>query len=297
MPRHLRHQAGDDGALDIGRVGEDEVEAAGDGGGPVGDGEGGPAGKTKPRRIVPRQRRRRRRRGRGRGRWRRETRTAPPAAGSRCRCRGRAPGAPRRGRGRPRAPPRPGFRIRAGDQRGGGDGEGQRPEFLGAQQVGDRGVVQPAAQQVAEAGGGGGGTAARGSRSRSSCRHAMACASSSRASSRGVSMAAARRCWPARQRKKPTVPAGSAQVLPARSRSASRRSAIGAHPATPNSRSAPSGALRSGRVAPRSAASRAASSSAVSASTISSNSPSMTRSILCRVRPIRWSVTRPWGKL
>ena len=42
---------------------------------------------------------------------------------------------------------------------------------------------------------------------------------------------------------------------------------------------------------------RAASSSWVSASITSSNSPSMTRSILCRVRPMRWSVTRPCGKL
>ena len=46
-----------------------------------------------------------------------------------------------------------------------------------------------------------------------------------------------------------------------------------------------------------SAASRAASSSATSASITSSNSPSMTRSILWTVRPMRWSVTRPWGKL
>ena len=46
-----------------------------------------------------------------------------------------------------------------------------------------------------------------------------------------------------------------------------------------------------------SAASRAAWSSAISASMISSISPSITRSILCKVRLMRWSVTRPCGKL
>src|SRR4051794_34542111 len=57
------------------------------------------------------------------------------------------------------------------------------------------------------------------------------------------------------------------------------------------------GAIFPGGVQSCAAASRAASSSWVSASTISSNSPSITRSILCSVSPMRWSVTRPCGKL
>lgn len=44
-------------------------------------------------------------------------------------------------------------------------------------------------------------------------------------------------------------------------------------------------------------ASRLAWSDAVSASITSSSSPSSTRSSLCRVRPTRWSVMRPCGKL
>ena len=43
--------------------------------------------------------------------------------------------------------------------------------------------------------------------------------------------------------------------------------------------------------------SRAVCSARVSASMISSRSPFMMSSILYRVRPMRWSVTRPWGKL
>jgi hypothetical protein len=105
-----------------------------------------------------------------------------------------------------------------------------------------------------------GGTGARGSRSSASAVTPMACPSSIRASRRG------------------SVDGGGAQELAGL---------------------AEEGADRLARLAGHSdsAASRAASSSAVRAPMISSNSPSITRSILCRVRPMRWSVTRPCGKL
>ena len=158
-----------------------------------------------------------------------------------------------------------GFGIGAGDEGGGGDGEGAATRTPASPSRCATGSwPEPAAQQRGEVAGGVGGTAARGSRSRSSCRQARAWAS------RMPGFLAR------------AFDGGGAQVLAG----AAEEEADGA-----------GGVGAGGGAQSWSAASRAASSSWVSASMISSKSPSITCSILCRVRPMRWSVTRPCGKL
>ena len=207
VPRHLRRQARDRPGFDIGRVGQHEVEpTAAERGAPGADNEPGPRRRARapprsaapvPPRPAP---------GRRRRPWRAGIRTGRRAAGSRCRCRGRARAAPPPARGKAASAASisvsesaRGISV-AGDTSKGSDQNSAAPRRCATGSRSSR-RRSSAAKRSAASGGTGRADRAAGPPCGTPWRGRAAAA----LPARGVSNAAARRRWPARHSRAPTV--------------------------------------------------------------------------------------------